>query len=243
MEDSLRVQDIEDIRSFRDVASERGYTEGDNADNMAGGTHNGEPVLLRDSDSEEAFNYVLAEEVAEKSEFDIRVPECSYDEDSGTIITEEIGGNGEISNPEEAAESLINMYGFQVLIGQGDFNDTNTEYDGEGAYAFDFENIGRDMRQVYSTAKEEAQILAQEMGVDEFIDDYDKIGRRAGQMAREIDSIEAVSNAAERTGENRETEEQVYENFVLARAVNNGADPESILEPTSAEHDDAEIIT
>jgi hypothetical protein len=237
------VQDIEDIRPFVEVAGERGYNEGNNAEDMAVGDYNGQTVFLRDSDSQEAFNYVLTKEAANSASSDIRVPQVEYDEDAETLITEELGGNGEISNPQEAAESLINIYGFQVLIGQGDFNDTNTEYDGKGAYAFDFENIGRDIRQIYSTAKEEAQILAEEMGIDEFIDNYDKIGKRAGKMAREIDSIEAVSKATERTGENRETEEQVYENFVLARAVDNGADPESILEPTSAEHDDAEIIT
>lgn len=238
------LDEVERVRSFRQAAQENDYDIGENADQMAVGEYNDETVFLRQSGEEEAFNYALAEEIAESSSFNLRVPKVCYDEQSEVLITEELGGDKDfIYDLESAAQSLINLYGFQILIGQADFNNTNTDYDTEGAFAYDFENIGRDIRQTYKVAKDEAEELAQEMGVEQHIDDFDEIGRRAAEIASEVDSIEAVSNAVNRTGENRNTEEQIYENFALARAVDNGADPSSILEPSSANHDDAQIIT
>ncbi|MFB6208582.1 MAG: hypothetical protein ABEJ56_00415 [Candidatus Nanohaloarchaea archaeon] len=241
---NLDYDDLENIRPFERAAEDRGYDIGDNSGDMEVAEKDGENFIIKYMDREEAALYILAEELSGRITVDVRVPQVSYDEDRGVLISEEAGDpRGRLPEAQKATESIINTYAFESLIGQGDLNNKNTDYDGQGIFAYDFSNIGRDIRQVYPGAKKEAEELAQELGVDSRIDRYDVIGERLSEIAEDTGIIDAMHEVRRRVGVVPRSNEQIYENKILARSAGKDISPSQLLTPDSSSHDDAVIIS
>mgnify|MGYP006268891029 CR=1 FL=1 len=194
---SPRYQDLEHLRPFLEVAEERGYELGESADEMAVAEYDGQNVFVRAHDEDSASYDRMAEVLARQLDYDIRVPNTFFDSEEQLLITSELGEDGELEPSEQAAESLVNTYAFEALMGQGDILG-NTSTDSEGFYAFDFENAGSHINGVYRAVKNEAQKAAKDHDLEKYIEDFEVIGERAVEMAEDVDIVSLAKEARSR---------------------------------------------
>lgn len=194
---SPKYEDLEDLRPFLEVVEERGYNQGENAEKMRVGEYEGENVFVSPQDLESSSYDLMASALADRINYDVRVPETSHDPNEQVLITSEIGDDGELRPSKQAAESLINTYAFAALMGQADIMD-NTSRDSEGVYAFDFENAGGNINGVYRAVRNTAQQSARENGLEQYIEDFETIGARAIDMAEEVNLDSLAQEAASR---------------------------------------------
>lgn len=243
-------EEVEDVRPFIEVAEDRGYTIGENAEDMAVAQYSGQDVFLEAQGSEEASYNIMADILGDQlSEYGIRTPSASYEEsavlqemdsEEGVLISEELGNGipmSEESHPADFyAESLINTFAFEALMGQGDIPQ-NTDVDSEGFYAFDFGNSGASMRGIYNAVKGEAQKVAEELGLDDEIQDYDRIGETAVEMAEGLDMAE-LEEMASAEGVDEHVYEDIRRNIRVAReASESDEDLSNYFWPQSPEQD------
>lgn len=244
-------QEVDGIKSFEEVAEDRGYTIGENAGDMAVGQYQQENVFLELQDSEEASYNLLADLIGDQlSSYGVRTPSVSYDEEAvleeldsdkeGVMISEELGTGMPISGgdkPEVYAESLVNTFAFEALMGQGDIPE-NTEADSEGFYAFDFGNSGGNIKGVYEAIKGEARDMAEELGIDSEIDDYDRIGITAVEMANDLD-LDELDSAVSRREIDDNAYEKIRRNFRVAReASHSEKDISKYFSPETPDQDE-----
>lgn len=163
------------------------------------------------------------------SEYGVMTPSSSYEgeavledvsaEDRGVLITEKLGTGTPMSEGEHSAEfyagSLINTFAFEALMGQGDIPE-NTDTDSEGFYAFDFGNSGASITGIYNAVKGEARKVAENLGLEREVQDYDRIGERAVEMAESIDLEELETLAGEKEVKNQAYAE-ICQNIETAR--------------------------
>ncbi|QKQ98440.1 hypothetical protein GKQ38_02855 [Candidatus Nanohaloarchaea archaeon] len=232
---SPTYQDLEDVRPFMEVADERGYSPGENAEEMEVAEYNGSNVFVRPQDEESASYDLMAEVLADELDYDIRVPDASFDSEEGVLITSELGGEGELEASEHAAESLVDTYAFEALMGQGDILD-NTSTDSEGFYAFDFENAGGSINGVYSAVKSEAESAAEEHDLVQYIGDFDAVGERAVEMAENLD-LESLAESARSRGVSWDVYNDIESNIETARSLDETAGG-PVFEPQSSEDDE-----
>ncbi|MFB6114994.1 MAG: hypothetical protein ABEK04_01780 [Candidatus Nanohalobium sp.] len=226
----LTYEEVENVRPFMEVAEDRGYTIGENAEEMAVGEYRGENVFLDSQDPSEASYNLLADLVGDQlSDYGVRTPSSSYDgeavleevgdEEDGILITEELGTGTPMSEGEHSeefyAESLINTFAFEALMGQGDIPE-NTDTDSEGFYAFDFGNSGANIKGIYNAVKGEAQKVAENLGLDQEVQDYDRIGERAVEMAESLD-LEELETLATEKGVKQQAYIDIRQNIETAR--------------------------
>lgn len=224
---------IKNLRPFLSVAEERGYEEGESAEEMEVGEFQSSNVFARPMDSQSASYNIMAEVLADSLDYDVRVPDTSYDSDKGVLITSEIGNGEDTVASEEVAETLVNVYAFEALMGQGDIIG-NTSADSEGFYAFDFENAGGRINGLYDAVRNDAAETAESIGLDEFIEDYDVIGRRATEMASQVDFSELSEKVSER-GIEQQVYNEIEYNLEMAQEADSFKSP--VFVPESSDDD------
>lgn len=243
-------EEVDGIRPFLDVADDRGYTPGENAEDMMVGQYDGEDVFLESQGSEEASYNLMADILGDQlSEYGIRTPSANYDEsaviqkndsEEGVLISEELGDGVPMSEGDRSeefyAESLINTFAFEALMGQGDIPE-NTDTDSEGFYAFDFGNSGASIRGIYNAVKGEAQKVAEDLNLDSEIEDYDRIGEKAVEMAQGLDLAD-LDETAYSEGVDANVYESIRSNISTAReASSSDEDLSNFFWPESPEED------
>lgn len=237
---SPKYQNLEDVRPFLEVAEERGYSPGEDAENMEVAEYDGQNVFVRPHNEESASYDRMAEVLAGELGYEIRVPNTSFDSEEHLLITSELGEGGELQPSEQAAESLVNTYAFEALMGQGDILE-NTSTDSEGFYAFDFENAGGHINGVYRAVKNEAQKAAKDHGLEQYIQDFEIIGERAVEMAENVDIVPLAEEARSR-GVSWEAYNNIENNIETARNTERPSEGLFFTPETSTEDEGVELL-
>jgi len=241
-------EEIEEVRPFAEVAEDRGYTLGENAEGMLVGTYEGDNVFAEPQDSIEASYNILADILGQElSEYDLRVPSASYDggakvrdqsSSSGVLITREITPDfGETRDVDFYSGSLIDVFAFQALMGQGDLLD-NTSSDFDGFFAYDFGGSGADISGIYNAVKSEAEKMAERNGLGAEIESYDEVGDRAVEMAEEVD-LKSLQNKAASSDVESSAYMSVMDNIQTAKDAGKASDSVAeFFSPTSSVQDE-----
>ena len=237
---SPKYQNLEDVRPFLEVAEERGYSLGEDAENMEVAEYDGQNVFVRPHNEESASYDRMAEVLAGELDYKIRVPRTSFDSGEQVLITSELGESGELEPSEHAAESLVNSYAFEALMGQGDILE-NTSTDSEGFYAFDFENAGGHINGVYRAVKNEAQKAAKDHDLEQYIEDFEVIGERAVVMAEELDMV-SLAEEARNNGVSWEAYNDIERNIETARNTERPSEGLFFAPETSTEDEGVELL-
>lgn len=237
---SPKYQNLENVRPLLEVAEERGYSPGEDAQKMEVGEYDGQNVFVRPHDEKSASYDRMAEVLAGELDYDIRVPDTSFDSEEQLLITSELGEGGEIGPSEQAAESLVNTYAFETLMGQGDIVE-NTSTDSEGFYAFDFENAGGHINGVYRAVKNEAEKAAKDHGLEQYIEDFEVIGERAVEMAEDVELV-SLAEEARSKDVSWDTYNDIENNIETARNTERPSEGLFFAPETSTEDEGVELL-